>query len=175
MKNIYFTVAWIISLILGIIFTITIAGAILGIPLIIASTKFNSARKMNDEELVKNRGNLFGWGIFLAIVLAPSIIGLIVILIFVFMVNNYIKNLENGDMEKANKGFGETVKEGASKTLSGVKEGASKTWSGFKETFGIKSKLEKQKDQLAELQKMKEDGIINEEEYEAKRKQILGL
>ena len=107
---------------------------------------------------------MFGWGIFLAIVLAPSIIGLIVMLILVFMVNNYITNLEQGNVEQANKGFGETVK-----------EGTSKAWSGFKETFGIKSKLDKEKDELEKLQKMKEDGIITEEEYEAKRKQILGL
>ena len=164
MKNIYFTVAWIISLILGILFCITFVGAIFGIPLLIAASKFNKARKMLDEELISHRGNLFGWGIFLAIVLSPTIIGLIVLLIFVIMVNNYIKNLEEGKLEEANKSFGQTVK-----------DGASKTWGGVKETFGIKSKLEKQKDQIAELQKLKDDGVITEEEYEAKRKQILGL
>ncbi len=164
MKNIYFTTAWIISLILGILFCITVVGAIFGVPLLIAASKFNVARKMSDEELVKNRSNLFGWGIFLAIVLSPTIIGLIVLLILVIMVNNYINNLEQGNLEEANKSFGQTIK-----------EGTSKTWTGIKEAFGVKSKLEKQKDQIAELQKMKEEGIITEEEYEAKRKQILGL
>lgn len=164
MKNIYFTTAWIVSLVIGIIFSITIAGLILGIPLLIASSKFNRARKMTDDELIENRGNLFGWGIFLAIILTPSILGLIVALIFVFMVNNYISNLEQGNVEATEKSFGETVK-----------DGTSKAWGGIKETFGFKSKLEKQKDELNELQKMKEDGIITEEEYEAKRKQILGL
>ena len=164
MKNIYFTVAWIASLVLGIIFCLTLVGVILGIPLLIGASKFNSARKMTDEDLVKNRGNLFGWGIFLAIALSPSIIGLIIMLIFVFMVNNHIKNIESGDAEKVEKGFGETLK-----------EGTSKTWSGIKEAFGVKSSLQKDKDKLEELQKMKEEGIITEEEYEAKRKQILGL
>ena len=164
MKNIYLTTVWIISLIVGILLCITIVGAILGIPLIIASSKFNNARNMTDEELIKNRSSLFGWGIFLAIVLAPSIIGLVVVLIFVFMVNDYIKNLEAGNTEATDKGFGETVK-----------EGTNKAWNGLKDTFKGKSKLEKQKDQLSELQQMKDEGVITEEEYEAKRKQILGL
>lgn len=164
MKNFYFTTAWIVSMVLGIIFSITIAGLILGIPLLISSSKFNRARKMTDEELVENRGNLLGWGIFLSIVLAPTILGLIVCLIFVFMVNNYITNIEQGNVEATEKSFGETVK-----------DGTSKAWGGLKETFGFKSKLEKQKDELNELQKMKDEGIISDEEYEAKRKQILGL
>ena len=164
MKNIYFTIAWIISLIMGIVFCITFVGAIFGIPLLIASSKFNKARKMSDEDLVKNRANLLGWGIFLAIVLSPTIILLIVMLILVIMVNSYIKDLEAGRIEEANKSFGQAVK-----------DGASKTWTGTKEVFGVKSALEKQKAQLAELQQMREDGIISAEEYEAKRKQILGL
>ena len=164
MKNVYFTVGWIFSLILGIIFTITVVGAIVGVPLIIGAQKFNKARTMTDEELVKNRANLLGWGIFLSIILAPTVIGLIVVIICVLMVNNYIKNLEEGKVEEANKGFGETVKEGTTKFIGGVKE-----------TFGIKSKLDKEKDKLLELKKMKEEGLITEEEYEAKRKQILGL
>lgn len=164
MKNAYFTTGRIISLILGILFTITFIGAIIGIPLLICSKKFKNARNMSDEELIKNRGNLFGWGIFLMIILAPTILGLIIILPFVIMVNNYIKNLEEGNYEKANKGFGETVK-----------ESTGKVWNGLKDTFKVKSKLQKQKDQIAELQKMKEDGFITEEEFDAKRKQILGL
>jgi len=35
--------------------------------------------------------------------------------------------------------------------------------------------LEKQKEKLEELKKMKEEGVITEEEYNAKRKQILGI
>ena len=164
MKNIYFTIFWIIGLVLGIIFSITVVGLIFGIPLLIASSKFKKARNMNNEELVANRSNLFGWGIFMAIILAPSIIGLIIALIFVFMVNNYIKDLELGNVEKTEKSFGETVK-----------DGATKTWGGIKEVFAGKSKVEKEKDELLKLQQLKEEGLITEEEYEAKRKQILGL
>ena len=102
--------------------------------------------------------------IIIVIVLSPTIILLIVMLILVIMVNNYIKDLEAGRIEEANKSFGQAVK-----------DGASKTWSGTKEVFGVKSALEKQKAKLAELQQMREDGIISAEEYEAKRKQILGL
>ena len=164
MKNVYFTAGWIISLVLGIIFCITIVGALLGVPLLMASSKFKAGKDMSDEDLIKNRSNLFGWGIFLAIVLSPTIIGLIVMLILVFMVNKHIEDLEAGNEEEVNKGFGQTVK-----------EGTGKAWAGIKEAFGVKSSLQKDKDKLEELQKMKDEGIITEEEYEAKRKQILGL
>ena len=164
MKNIYFTAAWIISLVLGILFSITLIGLVIGIPLFIASSKFKKANNMTDEELINNRGKLLGWGIFLSIVLTPSIFGLIIALIFVFMVNGYIKDLEVGNKDKTERGFGETVK-----------EGASKTWNNIKETLNVKSQLDKEKDALIKLQQMKEEGIITEEEYEAKRKQILGL
>lgn len=75
MKNVYFTIAWIASIILGVLFSLTIVGLILGIPLFIASAKFKKAINMTDDELIKNRNNLFGWGIFLAIIFAPSVIG----------------------------------------------------------------------------------------------------
>lgn len=164
MTKTYFTVAWIVSLVAAIIYSVTIIGLILGIPLFIAMSKFKAAQEMEDSQLVENRKNLLGWGIFLSIVLAPTFIGLIVILVFVLMVNNQIKNIEEGNKEKTEKSFGTTVK-----------EGTKKAWEGLKETFSSKSDLQKEKDQLAELDKMKEEGIISEEEYNAKRKQILKI
>ena len=56
-----------------------------------------------------------------------------------------------------------------------IKEGAKKTVDGTKEVFGIKSKLERQKDELQKLNAMKEEGLLTEEEYSAKRKQILEI
>ena len=175
MTKTYFTVAYWVSLILAIFFTITIAGIVLAIPLFIAQGKFAKAMVMTDEELVKNRGSLFGWGIFLSIVLAPSVIGLIVMLIFVIMVNNQIKNIEVGATEKVEKTFEETIKEGASSTWDTVKEGSKNVWNDIKGIFAGKPELEKQKEKLEELKKMKEEGVITEEEYNAKRKQILGI
>ena len=164
MKNTYFTVAWIVSMVVGIIYCVTVIGAVIGVPLLIGMGKFNEARTMTDEELVKNRGSLFGWGIFASIALAPTIIGLIVLLIFVVMVNNYIKNIEEGKTEETSKGFGQTVK-----------EGSSKVWNGIKEVFKPKSDIEKQQEELEKLNKLKEQNLITEEEYQQKRKQILGI
>lgn len=167
----YFKIERVISLIFAVIFSMTIIGLILGIPLFKASGRFKRAVDMSDAELIENRSSLFTWGIVIAVLLSPTFIGLVLMLIMVFSTNKYIKNLEEGNMEEANKSFGQTMKEGASKAWDGVKG----MWGGAKETFNIKPKLEKQKDQLVELQKMKEEGLISEEDYDAKRKQILGI
>lgn len=164
LTKVYFKVAQILALIIGIIYCITLVGAIFGVPLIIAGNKFGKYYSMTDEELVYNRGSIMGWGIFLAIMLAPTIILLIVVLVLVFMVNSHIKSIEEGNVEKSNRTFGQAVS-----------DGASSVWNGTKKTFNIKSKLEKQKDQLDKLTEMKEAGIITEEEYQAKRKQILDI
>lgn len=164
MTKIYFKVAQILSIVLGVIFSITIIGLILGIPLFIASGKFKNAHQMTDEELIENKNSILGWGIFLSIVCAPSIIGLIVIIIVVIMVNDYIGNLEKGDFEKANRSANQVLK-----------DGASSAWNDVKSTFSGKSDLDKQKEELKKLQQMLDENIITQEEYEAKRKQILGL
>lgn len=150
----YFQVAWIIALIVGIIYSISIIGLIVGIPLFIGCEKFKNAVDMNDKELVENRKNLLGWGIFLSIVLAPTIVGLVVMLLFVFLVNNHIKNIEEGKTDLAEKSLGETISSFFSSN---------------------KTEMSKTKRELEELQKMKEEGLITEEEYNAKRKKILDL
>ena len=163
--KVYFNVVRIVSLIFGILFCITIIGAILGIPMIIASNKFKDAYNMSDEELVKNRSSILGWGIFLAIVFSPSIIGLIVLLMFTMMVDNYIKNIENGDYAKNQRSFADTVE-----------QGASHAWNEVKNTFsGDKSSIDKQREELEKLEKMRNENLISEEEYKALRKKILGL
>jgi len=164
MTEIYFTVARVLALVFGILFCITIIGAILGIPLIMASNKFRDALQMRDEELVKNRGAILGWGIFLAVVFSPTFFGLIVMIILAMMVDSYIKNIEQGDYYKNERTFSETVEEGVS--------GA---WSDIKRTFAGKSDVDKQKEELQKLQKMKDEGLINGDEYEELRKKILGL
>ena len=152
--KIYFQVAWIVSLVAGILYSITIVGLIVGIPLFICSSKFKSAIDMQDKELVENRKNLLGWGIFLSIVLSPTIIGLVVFLIFVLLINNHIKNIEDGRTDLTEKSLGETISSFFS--------------SGQTNTSRTKSELE-------ELQKMKDENLITEEEYQAKRKKILDI
>ena len=52
-SKIYFTAAWIVSLVVGILYSITFIGLLFGIPLFIASGKFNKAKDMTDEDLIK--------------------------------------------------------------------------------------------------------------------------
>lgn len=163
-SKIYFTVAWIVAMITGAIYSLTIVGLIIGIPLFIGGSKFNYARGMSDDLLVKNRSTLLGWGVFFAVVLAPTVIGTIVVLVLALLVNDYIKNLEKGNYSMANRSFGESLK-----------EGTASAWRETKEVFSGKSDLEKERERLEELKKMKDEGVITEEEYEAKRKKILGL
>lgn len=163
-SKLYFKVISIVDLVIAIILSITVVGLIIAIPLFIAYSKFNKASVMTDEELIKNRSSLFGWGIFSAIVLSPSVIGLIAIILIAVLVNNYIKDLEDGNFEKANKSFGEAVKAETSNIVNNTKE-----------AFGIKSGVDKEKAELEKLNKLKEEGLITEEEYALKRKKILNL
>lgn len=155
----YFTVAWIASLVFAILYAITIVGIVLSIPLFIAMNRYKSAVNYSDEELVEKRKSLLGWGIFLSIALSSTGIGLIVALVLTIMVNSHIENIEKGDVDKVNKGFGETVKEGTKNTLESIKEG-----------LNLNTSLE---DQLAEIDRLKENGTITEEEYQIKRQSII--
>lgn len=164
MTNIYFIVIRILTLIVGIIACITLVGAILGIPLIIASNKFRDAQLMTDEQLVQNRGNLLGWGIFVSIVLAPTVLGMIAILVFAVLVDTYIKNIELGRPEENEKTVTQVVAEGTANAISDVKAAVTP-----------KSNLEKQIEELKKLKEMKEEGLITDEEYETLRRKTLGL
>ncbi len=163
--GVYFTVERIVALVIGILLCITIFGAIIGVPLIIASNRFGEASKMTDEQLVQKRGNLLGWGVFTAIVFAPTIIGLILLLCLTMMVDNYIKNIELGNVDQNQKSFAETVE-----------MEASNAWNGLKNTFSNnRSDLDKQKAELQKLEAMREEGLITADEYDALRKKILGI
>lgn len=166
MVHIYFTVARVLGLVFGIIFCITIIGAIFGVPMIIAGNKFRDASNMSSKELVENRSSILGWGIFLAIVFSPTFIGLVVLLVLAFMVDNYIRNIEQGCEELNEKSFADTVE-----------DGASNAWQSVKETFGGNrtTNIDKQRAELKKLEKMREENLISKEEYETLRKKILGL
>lgn len=165
MKNFtrgYFTTMRILDLIAGILFCISLAGLILGVPLIISSIKFKNFRKMTDEELVSAKGKVLGWGIFNMIIFAPTILGFLIMLIIVVAVNNYISNLQKGDHAKADRSFGETIKYGAKNLVQGTKD-----------VIGIKSNSEKLKKNIDELKMLKEQGIITEEEFNKKRSELI--
>ena len=160
----YFLVAWIVSIVMAVLYGITIVGLILTIPLVIAFKKFKAAEKMTDSELVAHRSNLFGWGIFLSIVCAPTGVVMIVFIVCSILINNYIKDIAEGNTEKTNKSFSDTV-------VDSGKE----LWENTKDALSSKPSIDKQKEELEKLKQMKDEGVITEEEYNAKRKKILDI
>ena len=80
MTKTYFGVAYVVALIVAVLFSITIIGLVFGIPLFMAANKFKAAKDMSDADLVANRSKLLGWGIFTSIALAPTFVGLIIML-----------------------------------------------------------------------------------------------
>ncbi len=148
----YFIAMRIVDLIFAILLCITIIGLIFAIPLFMAANKFREASEMDTQYLILNKGSILGWGIFSAIVLSATVIGLIVILVFAIIANNYIDELQQ-NVNAANAGGSTTA------TVSD----APKTNEGSEEK------------QLKDLKKMFDDGLITAEEYETKRKKILGI
>lgn len=163
--KIFFSVAQIVTLILGILFSITIVGLILGVPLFIASSNYKKFGQLPDNELIQAKSSILGWNIFTSIVLAPSVLGFIVMLIFALMINNYINDLASGS-ENANKSFGDTLKDGTKNVISG-------TVNSTKEIFNIKSNSAKLKEELEELKKLFDEGVITEEEYNQLRSNVI--
>lgn len=151
-SKIYFTIMYIVNLILGIIFTITLVGAIFGIPMIIGANKFKNAQNASNQELKEMRTSLFAWGIFFGIIWIGTILVGVLIIVMAILVNNYIEKLSQED-------------EANDKTIV----------DNFKETFGIKNGVEKTKEKLEKLKKMLDEGTINEEEYEEMRKKVLDV
>jgi hypothetical protein len=64
-NSIFYFISFLLGLIIGIIYCITIFGAIIGIPLIIGSTKYYDWHKMTDEEVIIHRQPILVWGIIL--------------------------------------------------------------------------------------------------------------
>ncbi len=152
----YATVMYIVGLVIGIIFCVTIVGALVGIPLIIGSNKFKIAKDASMSELVEMRSSLLGWGIFYSIVVAGSIFGFICILVCSIMVNKYLSGVEEGSMQ-------ETI------SLSQFANRSEET------TATQEDSAQSIKDKLKEIDSLYEEGVITKEEYEAKRKKILDI
>ncbi|MBE5745920.1 MAG: SHOCT domain-containing protein [Clostridiales bacterium] len=147
---------------MGVYLLIAVPVVIIGIFSILACVKFIKAISMTDEELVKQRKKILGYGIFIALVYSATLFGLIVILICAISVNKQIKNIENGNLDKANRTFGAAVKDSAQSVVDGTKE-----------VIGIKSKTERLKEDIAELKSLLDMGIITEEEYNIKRSDLV--
>jgi len=67
MDKVILKIAGIFALIMGVIYSITIIGLIVGVPLIIGGIKFMNYSNMTDAKLTSEKSNLLGWSIFLLI------------------------------------------------------------------------------------------------------------
>lgn len=82
MNKTLLNIAGIISLIFGIICTITIIGAIVGIPMIIGGNKLRELSNMDDSEIYKNKDTLIIW---MVVFLFINQISAVLILIYYIM------------------------------------------------------------------------------------------
>lgn len=169
----YCQVIYIVYLIIGILYTITIIGAVVGIPLIMGANKFKSAKEKPIDQVLPMRNSLFVWGIVFGILTIP--VGALTIY-FAVKANSFLEAVAQNNPELAlsssaqnqagnngqvqEKSFGQNVKDFSKKTVEGVKG-----------TFGIKSKSQK----LEELKKLFDEGTITKDEYDALRKKVLGI
>lgn len=74
----WFSAVGIISIIAGILYSITIIGLIVGIPLFIGASKFLGYSKMSDDEVLAEKSNVMVWSIVFAVVMFP--LGLIALI-----------------------------------------------------------------------------------------------
>lgn len=90
-----------IAIIIGVFYSITIIGLILGVPMIIGGVAFTNYAKLRPDEVMYAKNSILGWSIFFLIFsLIPGILGIIYYLgmIDVFSSkssNNYIDELKN--------------------------------------------------------------------------------
>ncbi len=114
MNKTLLNIAGIISLIFGIICTITIIGAIVGIPMIIGGNKLRELSNMDDSEIYKNKDTLIIW---MVVFLFINQISAVLILIYYIMLessmtsNNTKENTidKYDELEKLNNLYKEKV------------------------------------------------------------------
>lgn len=89
MNKTLLNIAGIISIIFGIICTITIIGAIVGIPMIIGGNKLRELSNMDDSEIYKNKDTLIIW---MVVFLFINQISAVLILIYYIMLETSMTN-----------------------------------------------------------------------------------
>lgn len=99
MNKTLLNIAGIISLIFGIICTITIIGAIVGIPMIIGGNKLRELSNMDDSEIYKNKDTLIIW---MVVFLFINQISAVLILIYYIMLESSMTsdNTKENTMDK---------------------------------------------------------------------------
>lgn len=99
MNKTLLNIAGIISIIFGIICTITIIGAIVGIPMIIGGNKLRELSNMDDSEIYKNKDTLIIW---MVVFLFINQISAVLILIYYIMLETSMTsdNTKENTMDK---------------------------------------------------------------------------
>lgn len=99
MNKTLLNIAGIISIIFGIICTITIFGAIVGIPMIIGGNKLRELSNMDDSEIYKNKDTLIIW---MVVFLFINQISAVLILIYYIMLETSMTsdNTKGNTMDK---------------------------------------------------------------------------
>ena len=99
MNKTLLNIAGIISIIFGIICTITIIGAIVGIPMIIGGNKLRELSNMDDSEIYKNKDTLIIW---MVVFLFINQISAVLILIYYIMLETSMtsNNTKENTMDK---------------------------------------------------------------------------
>ena len=78
MDRVILKVSGIFALIVGVVCSLTIIGAIIGIPLIIGGIKFMNYSNMTEEKLTSQKSSILGWSIFFLIfTFISGVLGLI--------------------------------------------------------------------------------------------------
>jgi len=131
-------------------FVTGICTIIISIFMIVGANKMKEAMDFDDTTLLNSHDALLGWAIFLGIV---TLIPGVVTIIFACIMNDKILKLADGSTNNNN------VQDATATPFN------EKTNSNF----------DAQKEQLEKYKNLYDEGIITESEYEAKRKQILGL
>lgn len=99
MNKTLLNIAGIISLIFGIICTITIIGAIVGVPMIIGGNKLRELSNMDDSEIYKNKDTLIIW---MVVFLFINQISAVLVLIYYIMLESSMTsdNTKENTMDK---------------------------------------------------------------------------
>lgn len=141
-----------VELLIFLSFLCFIAFLAIMIALIFASMTFKDAIKLNEQELVSERRSLYGYGIFTAITFAPTILGLIAMFVFIIYTNDHILELQ--------------------KEYPPIEEHKTKF---PKKKLRLDKNTKTLMERLEILKEMKEQGLITEEEYLTKKKDLLEM
>ena len=113
MDKVLLKISGIIAIVFGVLYCLTIVGAIIGIPLIIGGIKVKDYAEMSDEELIKNKETLLIWSIVFCFIC--TIAGILSLLYYLNLDNPNLFSSHSSstnkydDLERVNKLYKDKV------------------------------------------------------------------